>query len=359
MNNYKIAEICTITMGQSPESKFYNATGEGFPFLQGCATFGVMYPSFSTWTTHYSRYCESGEVLMSVRAPVGDLNISQDKIALGRGVCSLSMNNGNNRYLYYLLLSSLPKLKASSTGTIYESISKKDLERIELPVHSENNQQHIVNLLGSLDEKVGNNENIIKKTHEFALALFKQIFDGQAKEIVLSDIAEITMGQSPDGSSLNNENEGLFFFQGRTDFGMLSPQERIYTTAPTRYAKQGDILFSVRAPVGDVNIANTDCCIGRGLAAVRNTLGFENNAILFYILTASKIDFEVFNGSGTVFGSINKNELNNHKLKLGDAELIKRFDTKISMLFKKCLELNEENKKLKELKKLYLKKYFG
>ena len=88
-----------------------------------------------------------------------------------------------------------------------------------------------------------------------------------------SDIASITMGQSPDGSSYNEDREGVIFYQGSTDFGIRFPSVRMYTTAPTRFAKQGDILMSVRAPVGAVNIANTDCCIGRGLSAINSKIG--------------------------------------------------------------------------------------
>ena len=80
---------------------------------------------------------------------------------------------------------------------------------------------------------------------------------------VLSDVANITMGQSPDGSSYNEDGEGIIFYQGSTDFGLRFPDIRQYTTSPSRYANKGDILMSVRAPVGALNIANNDCCIGR------------------------------------------------------------------------------------------------
>jgi type I restriction enzyme S subunit len=77
---------------------------------------------------------------------------------------------------------------------------------------------------------------------------------------ILSNIANITMGQSPDGSSYNENGNGTIFYQGSTDFGIRFPSIRKYTTAPSRFAKKGDILMSVRAPVGAMNIANNDCC---------------------------------------------------------------------------------------------------
>ena len=100
--------------------------------------------------------------------------------------------------------------------------------------------------------------------------------------VPLSDIATITMGQSPHGDSLNESGEGTLFFQGSSDFGDVSPSNRVYTTAPTRMAKSGDILLSVRAPVGTSNIALHSCCIGRGLASLRGkecTNSFVHNAL--------------------------------------------------------------------------------
>ena len=188
---------------------------------------------------------------------------------------------------------------------------------------------------------------------------YADLFQDESNEMVLSDIAEIIMGQAPDGSSYNEDGDGMPFYQGRTDFGMLFPKERLFTTAPSRLAKKGDVLFSVRAPVGDANIANADCCIGRGLAAIRNKLDFENNAAIYYALTAAHSDFDVYNGSGTVFGCISKVELNAAKLKVGNAEKLKTFDNKVSPLFEKSISLMLENQKLTAIKQVYLKKFFS
>jgi type I restriction enzyme S subunit len=89
------------------------------------------------------------------------------------------------------------------------------------------------------------------------------------KESKLSEVAMIIMGQSPPGSSYNEDGTGLVFFQGRTDFGFRFPEPRVYTTEPKRLAKRFDTLVSVRAPVGDMNMALQDCCLGRGVAAFR------------------------------------------------------------------------------------------
>ena len=124
---------------------------------------------------------------------------------------------------------------------------------------------------------------------------------------VFSEIANITMGQSPDGSSYNEEGNGVIFYQGSTDFGIRFPSVRMYTTAPTRFGKQGDILMSVRAPVGAVNIANTDCCIGRGLSAINAKNG--SITYIYFVIQNLKERFDNLNSAGTTFGSITKDEL--------------------------------------------------
>jgi type I restriction enzyme S subunit len=123
----------------------------------------------------------------------------------------------------------------------------------------------------------------------------------------LSEVANITMGQSPEGSSYNEVGEGMVFFQGSTDFSFRFPEVRMYTTEPTRFAKENDILLSVRAPVGTINIANEDCCIGRGLAALNSKNGTQS--YLLYLMHYFKSMFDIQNRTGTTFGSIDKDTL--------------------------------------------------
>ena len=115
---------------------------------------------------------------------------------------------------------------------------------------------------------------------------------------------KLTMGQSPPGSTYNESGDGLPFFQGRTDFGFRFPSRRIFCTAPTRLAEVGDTLVSVRAPVGDVNIAIEPCAIGRGVAAVRHLS--SSRSFTYHAMHNLGEHFGKFEGEGTVFGSINK-----------------------------------------------------
>ena len=141
----------------------------------------------------------------------------------------------------------------------------------------------------------------------------------------LSDIAIITMGQSPNGNTFNETEEGAVFYQGRTDFGFRFPTRRLYTTEPKRIALCGDTLMSVRAPVGDLNVAYEKCCIGRGLAAIHSK--DNHQSFLLYTLFTMKKQLDVFNGEGTVFGSINKDSLNSMEIVIPPINLINKFES--------------------------------
>ncbi|MEE1276237.1 MAG: restriction endonuclease subunit S [Fibrobacteraceae bacterium] len=151
----------------------------------------------------------------------------------------------------------------------------------------------------------------------------------------LSEIANITMGQSPEGSSYNEIGNGKIFYQGCTDFGVMFPTPRLYTTAPTRFAKVNDILMSVRAPVGTLNIANTECCIGRGLAALNAKEG--SNVFLYYVMKNFENHFKNAFSMGTTFGSITKNDLYDLPVLFPDSKTLELFSMQVSPLFKKQL----------------------
>lgn len=235
---------------------------------------------------------------------------------------------------------------------------------------SKNAQDNIVSILQGLDRKIAINRQINQNLEAMAKQLYdywfvqfdfpdengrpykssggKMVWNNKLKrEIpegwddgILIDIANITMGQSPDGSSYNEVGEGMLFYQGSTDFGMRFPSVRQYTTAPSRFAKKGDILMSVRAPVGSINIANNDCCIGRGLSAINSKLGSISH--LYYILNDLRIAFDQRNAAGTTFGSITKEDLCSLPIIIPSDEVIRAFEKICSPMFDRQMILGEE-----------------
>lgn len=157
----------------------------------------------------------------------------------------------------------------------------------------------------------------------------------------------LTMGQSPPGDTYNETGEGLPFYQGRTDFGFRFPTQRIFCNAPTRLAEVGDTLVSVRAPVGDVNVALHPCALGRGVASVRHPEGHQS--FVFYSVRILKQHFELYDGEGTVFGSINKKDFQTLPVIQPSESVLRSFESTVSPL-DSAIELNEQ--KLRTLTKI-------
>jgi type I restriction enzyme S subunit len=150
---------------------------------------------------------------------------------------------------------------------------------------------------------------------------------------------ELTMGQSPPGDTYNQSEDGLPFYQGRTDFGFRFPTKRIYCNAPTRLAEIGDALVSVRAPVGDVNMAIERCCIGRGVASVRHQSGCAGYTL--YAMKNLGTHFKNFDTEGTIFGSINKKDFEALPVVVPSQGVLVAFD-EISKALDGSIEINEQ-----------------
>lgn len=170
----------------------------------------------------------------------------------------------------------------------------------------------------------------------------------------VDDCYNATMGQSPKGDSYNENNIGTLFYQGRAEFNWRFPTPRLYTTEPKRIGNVGDILMSVRAPVGDMNIALNDCCIGRGLCALRH----KNNSTTYsyYQLLSIKNILDRFNGEGTVFGSINQNDLKSISIIEPSNNIIQTFIDRLTVFDNEIRIASIQNQTLAEIRDALLPK---
>ena len=249
-----------------------------------------------------------------------------------------------SNFLYQILksddlINELQVIAESRSGT-FPQITYNELSRMKIKLPPLDEQKAIAHILSTLDDKIEVNNQINKTLENMAQAIFKQWFvdfefpneEGEpykssGGEMVeselgmipkgwevgkLDDIATIVMGQSPKGTSYNEVGEGEVFYQGRTDFSSRFPIRRLFTTEPKRMANDGDVLMSVRAPVGDLNVANERCCIGRGLSAISSSA--DLSSYILYVMHDLRERLNVYNGEGTVFGSINQKDLKSIKV---------------------------------------------
>ena len=268
----------------------------------------------------------------------------------------------DTRWAYYELLTQ--DINGLDSGSAIPSTSREDFYGLPVQVPSLPEQRAIAHILGTLDDKIELNRRMNETLEEMARALFKSWFvdfdpvrakmeerdtglpldvadlfpdrlvDSELGEIpegweqrTLEDCFNLTMGQSPPGSTYNANGEGVPFFQGSADFGFRYPEKRRYCTAPTRIAELDDTLVSVRAPVGDINMAWERCCIGRGLAALRHKSG--SSSFTYYSAWTIQEEVSEYEHSGTVFGAINKKQFEALQVVEPRPELIEAFDTRV------------------------------
>ncbi len=127
----RLGDVCRITMGQSPKSEFYNSIGEGQPFHQGVADFGERYPTDRLFCTVESRVAEAGDVLFSVRAPVGRMNLADKRIAIGRGLSAIRHRDGHQAFLWEQLQSRFTEVDMMGNGAIFAAVTKDDMHNVE------------------------------------------------------------------------------------------------------------------------------------------------------------------------------------------------------------------------------------
>lgn len=306
---------------------------------------------------------KKGDILISNIRPY----FKKIYLAKKQGCCSNDVlcirpnSNIPSSYLYYLLSqdSFFDYVMTGAKGTKMPRGDKGHIMNWAVYQSTLSQQQNIAEILTPLDDKIAVNSRICANLEAQAQALFKSWFvdftpfkdqpfvDSELGPIpqgwkvgTLGDIANIIMGQSPAGSSYNERGNGVIFYQGRTEFGFRFPNVRLYTTMPKRYAEPMSILLSVRAPVGDINVAIEKCCIGRGLASISSKRGLHS--FLLYLVKSLKNRLEVFNGEGTVFGSINKNTLTQFKIIIPPIEMQEKFNEIIQRHDCMVLELHKE-----------------
>ena len=371
---YRLGDIAEFSYGKMPKKEFVG-TGDY-----------VIFSGYKYTESYPEKNTSAGELIVVARGVggTGDVKITTRDCYLTNLSIKINLDETKVRkeYFYYLFLQS--NLRYLDSGSAQSQITINDLANVEISAPSLNVQDLIVKSLKAFDDKITTLSSMNQTLEQMSQTLFKSwfvdfdpvidnaldagnpipealqaraelrqkvrnsadfkplpaeirsLFPSEFEETELGWVPKtwtisnlgkefnITMGQSPSGSTYNEDRVGLPFFQGKTDFGFRFPSERIYCTDPKRVANKLDTLLSVRAPVGVTNLASTECIIGRGLAALRHKLG--NIAFTYYSVSNLSDYFSVFNGEGTVFGSINQKDLKQLPLICPPTELINKFE---------------------------------
>lgn len=281
-------------------------------------------------------------------------------------------SNLYSKFLYYWFQSyeGRKKFEALAKGTAQKAVPISGIKTLEIELPSLKSQKRIADILSAYDDLIENNQKQIKLLEEAAQRLYKEWFvdlrfpghentkivDGVPEgwnEKTLSQVANVIMGQSPKSEFYNSEKKGLPFHQGVGSYGVRFVVDDIYSTSYTRIAEPNSILFSVRAPVGRLNITKNKVVIGRGLAAINQTDGCQS--YLYYLLK-NKFFKDNIVGNGSIFASVSKDELLNQKFLIPERNLMMQFEKIVSQMDKQIENLDSKNKKLIEARDRLLPK---
>ena len=388
-NTKKLSELGTFARGKSKhrprdDERLYE--GGGYPLIQtGEVKAANLYitsheQEYGEFGLAQSKLWDAGTLCITIAANIAETAILGYPMCFPDSVVGFSAfpSESSEKFMHYVFTYIRNSIQNSVTGSIQDNINIDYLSQLDFKVPPKSYQDKVVGVLGTIDEKIDTNTRICTELEAMAKTLYdywftqfdfpnaegkpyrssggEMVWNDQLKRKIpkgwsagqLSDIANITMGQSPSGDTYNENGSGTIFYQGCTDFGTRFPVPRVYTSAPTRFAKAGDILMSVRAPVGTLNIAMEDCCIGRGLAALNSKFGSQLH--LLYTLSGFRQLFDVMDGNGTTFGSITKDTLFEMKVVIPRRDQIKSFEEMVQPIEQKIRVAEQENRELTKLR---------
>ena len=375
INNSEVAlcEIATITMGLSPKGTTYNHDRIGLPLLNGPTEFRQIHPDCTLYTTDSKRECQEGDLIFCVRGSTGRMNWANQVYSLGRGVCSIRGNTLlDTKFIRYCLECKLDGLLNLASGSTFSNLTADMIRNFPIPYPE--SRRKIAAILSAYDDLIENNTRRIKILEDMAQTLYREWFvhfrfpghenapmveselgpiPRRWKVKRLGEMCNVLMGQSPKSEFYNEIGEGLPFHQGVTDFGQRFPTDRVYCTVQKRIAEIGDILFSVRAPVGRINLANKKIIIGRGLSAIRSKSSDQA-----FILQQLKDRFQEEDtmGSGTIYNAITKADLLGIQLLEPTKSIVATFEEAAEPIFLELSNLTMKNANLRQTRDLLLPK---
>lgn len=372
--NYKLDEVCDFYNGGAWSDKEY--ISDGLPVLKvsNCKNKGFQIDNVNYLpVTLKEKYAKNklriGDVII---ATVGS-HPSLIESAAGRSCVVNSLVEGfylnqnavcvrtknldvlDQRYLGYLCKERnfMHYIQNKGRGAANQMrIAIGAIKEYELDLPDIDIQRRIAHILSAYDDSIENNQKQIKLLEEAAQRLYKEWFvdlrfpgyenckivDGvpvEWKKKKLDEIADVIMGQSPKSEFYNKEHKGLPFHQGVGSYGARFVQDDTYSTSFTKVAEANSILFSVRAPVGRLNITKNKIVIGRGIAAINSKSGFQS--YLFYALKERFFKDDIL-GNGAIFASISKNELLNQVFVIPDEKIMSAYE-KIAVALDKKIEV--------------------
>ena len=325
----KLGDVCEVIAGQSPEGKFYNAEGKGMPFYQGKKDFGDKFiEAPTTWTTQTTKIAKAGDILMSVRAPVGPVNFATDQVCIGRGLAAIRSSDELNRdFLFYQLWHLQPKI-AGREGAVFASINKAEIEALHLAYPPLAEQQRIVGLLDEAFECLATAKANAEKNLQNARALFEShlqsVFTQRGpgwKQKTLEEIAT-TFGRGKSKHRPRNEPK---LYGGKYPFiqtGDIRNADHFITEYSQTYSElglaqsklwpKGTICITIAANIAETAILGFDACFPDSVIGVVANPKEAEVGFIEYLLQSFKARIQAL-GKGSAQANINMGTFENER----------------------------------------------
>ena len=374
-----LKDFANLNMGQSPDSSYVNEEVQGMPFAQGNSDFRKKYfVHTKKFCTEPKKKAKSGDILFSVRAPVGDINIATFDLCIGRGLAAINAKNNQQEYLYQLLMSLSQKLNSSAQGSTFTAINKSDLENIKIPIPPLPEQQKIAEILSTVDQKMDSIDSKIEETQTLKRGLMQRLL---SEGIGHSEFKESEIGRIPAGwevlqlEQISKITDSLHITPEFTEEGFamvrvadiktgmlnlsgtLKVSEETYTMFTKSYRpKKGNIVLSRVGSYGVSSFVSTDepFCMGQNTVVIEPKI---DNRFLYLFLNSTNIKKQIEDGSyGSGYKSLSLKHIKQLKVAVPSKEEQKQIAEILSITDEKLESLRAKKEAFETLKKGLMQK---
>jgi type I restriction enzyme S subunit len=306
-----------LIMGQSPPGETYNKNGKGLPFFQGNADFGELHPTATVWCTQPKKIAQPNDVLLTVRAPVGSINIADQKCCIGRGVAAIRCkDNLTYQYLYWALRLFEVEISKKGSGSIFNAIGKDDIKKITFPVPLSTSEQLQIaeiiksemSLVKKIDTAVSNQEDAVNALQD---SILREVFPYQEgdklpvgwQETKLIKLGHLSQGGTPSKDNKEYWGGNILFVTGADVNGMYINKCRSFLTekgllsGKTEVANKGDILIVSRTGVGKFGIAGIMMGVSQDVSVLKTDKGILPEYLLYLLMSKAAVFIEAAQGA--------------------------------------------------------------
>jgi type I restriction enzyme S subunit len=352
--------VCKLIMGQSPSSDTYNSNGNGIAFFQGKKEFGEIYPTVEQYTTEPKKIAEIGDILLSVRAPVGPTNIANIKCCIGRGLGAIRPNKLNTltNYLLYFFRNFELEISNKGKGSTFSAITKKELEETDIPLPSLEEQKRIVSKLDTLFEKIDKSISLHQKNIDeaniFMASVLNDVFVELEEKYEKKELSNLVskLGDGLHGTPKYDDNGDYFFINGANvkDNQIIINQNTKKVNEEEYYKCKKElndrtIFVSINGTIGNVGLYNNEKCILGKSACYFNLLKDIDKIYITYVLKNG--DFQEYieeSSTGATIKNVSLKTMRAYKLPLPPLQTQQKVVTYLD-------EISQKLEKIKQLQK--------